>query len=71
MDANKVEYLLNKKQKIEQEIAHIQLKCNHLNKVIKMIHQGSSHEVRWVCKDCSMVLGWPSEQERNKFFKNS
>jgi len=71
MDANKVEHLLNKKQKIEQEIAHIQLKYNHLNKVIKMIHQGSSNEVRWECKDCSMVLGWPSEQERNKFFKNS
>lgn len=73
MDANrqKVEKLLSKKRNIEIELNNIQSECNHNNKVISMVHQGSSHEVRWVCRDCSIALGWPSEQERNKFLNNS
>jgi len=71
MDTNKVDKLVDQKRKLDQEIRQIQSACSHHNKVITMIHQGSSHEVRWACRDCSMVLGWPSEQERNKFFNNS
>jgi len=71
MGANKVDRLLDQKRKLDQAIKQIQSECNHKNQVISMIHEGSSHTVRWVCNDCSKVLGWPSEQERNKFFNNS
>ena len=67
MDANKVEKLLNKRRDIELQIDRIQSKCNHKTKVIKMIHIGSLHEVRWVCEDCSLKLGWPTDFELNKF----
>ncbi len=66
--AKKVENLLNKKRTIEREIDKIQSACNHKNKVISMIHEGSCHSVRWVCSDCSRVLGWPTDRERRKFF---
>jgi len=69
--AKKVEDLLNKKRSIDKQIDTIQSACNHKNKVIRMVHKGSMHEVRWVCEDCSKVLNWPSEWEKNKFFKNS
>jgi len=65
--AKKVEDLLNKKRSIDKQIDTIQSACNHKNKVIRMIHIGSMHEVRWVCEDCSKVLGWPTAVEHDKF----
>ena len=65
--AKKVEELLNKKRSIDKQIDTIQSACNHKNKVIRMIHIGSMHEVRWVCEDCSKVLGWPTGAESDKF----
>jgi hypothetical protein len=65
--AKKVEDLLNKKRSIDKQIDTIQSACNHKNKVIRMIHIGSMHSVRWVCEDCSKVLGWPTASESDKF----
>ena len=67
MDANQVEKLLDKKRSIEKQIDTIQSACNHKNKVIKMVHIGSMHEVRWVCEDCSIRLGWPTSIESDRF----
>ena len=65
--AKKVEELLNKKRSIDKQIDTIQSACNHKNKVMRMIHIGSMHEVRWVCEDCSKVLGWPTATESDRF----
>jgi len=65
--AKKVEELLNKKRSIEKQIDTIQSACSHKNKVIRMVHIGSIHEVRWVCEDCSKLLGWPTALESDKF----
>lgn len=65
--AKKVEDLLNKKRSIEKQIDTIQSSCNHKNKVIRMVHKGSMHEVRWVCEDCGKLLGWPTATESDKF----
>ena len=67
MDTNEVEKLLNNKRSIEKQIDTIQSACNHKNKVIKMVHIGSMHEVRWVCEDCSIKLGWPTAAASHKF----
>ena len=69
MGANKVDRLIDQKRDIEKEIDKIQSECNHKNKVISMIHVGSSHTVRWVCNDCKKVLGWPTDVERQKFLE--
>ena len=71
MDTNEVENLLNNKRSIEKQINTIQSACSHKNKVIKMVHQGSMYEVRWVCEGCSIKLGWPTDEESKKFFGNS
>ena len=67
MDANQVEKILDKKRKLEKQIELIQSACNHKKKVIKMVHIGSMHEVRWVCEDCSIKLGWPTASESDRF----
>jgi len=70
MDANKkkVEKLLSDKRNIEIKIDNIQSECNHKTKVLKQI-QGNGFELRWVCDDCCIVLGWPSEHDRIQYFK--
>ncbi len=67
MDANEVEKLLSNKRSIDKQIDTIQSACSHKNKVIRMVHIGSTHEVRWVCEDCSIKLGWPTASETDKF----
>ena len=70
MDANKkkVEKLLSDKRNIEIKINNIQSECRHENKVLKQIKE-SGFELRWVCDDCSKPLGWPSEQDRETYFR--
>jgi hypothetical protein len=71
MDANKkkVEKLLSDKREIEIEIDNIQSECNHKTKVLRQLRKESGFELRWVCDDCSRPLGWPTEQEREEYFK--
>ena len=62
----KVAELFIKKQKIEKEIKHIQKSCKHLNKTLKSIKENvdsSTFIIRWVCDDCSSIVGIPNKQE--------
>ena len=70
MDANKkkVEKLLSDKRNIEIKINNIQSECKHENKVLKQINE-NGFELRWVCDDCTLPLGWPSAAERDEFLK--
>ena len=68
----KINALFIKKQKIEKEIAKLQRSCNHENRSVKSIreHVDSSQSViRWVCNDCSRVIGFPNSSEIENFFK--
>ena len=63
MDAkHRVNKLLEQKRKIEQEIDNIQSRCNHSTKVIKQI-QETGFSPRWICEDCNMLLGYPTDFE--------
>ena len=70
MDAKrkKVDKLLSDKWNIERKIENIQSECNHENKVLKQIKE-NGFELRWVCDDCTLPLGWPSKAERDEFLK--
>ena len=70
MDANKkkVEKLLSDKRNIEIKINNIQSECRHENKVLKQIKE-SGFELRWVCDDCSKPLGWPTDRDRDEYFR--
>jgi len=68
MDANRrVDKLLDNRSKIDKEIYQIQSECNHKTKTLRMLPEGSFHEVRWVCEDCRKKLGWPQKHELDVF----
>jgi len=68
----KINNLLAKKQEIEKEIAILQKSCNHRKKSVKQVREredSSAPIIRYVCNECSMVLGYPSSKEIENFFK--
>tara|TARA_R100001015_G_C4452019_1_gene41861 strand:+ start:141 stop:365 length:225 start_codon:yes stop_codon:yes gene_type:complete len=68
----KINSLLAKKQKIKKEIAILQKSCKHNHKSVKAIRKNvdsTSPSIRYVCDECLMVLGYPTQQDRNNFFK--
>ena len=68
----KINNLFAKKQKIEKEIAILQKSCKHPKKTVKNVLErvdSSSPSIRYVCDECSMVLGYPTQQEKDDFLK--
>ena len=68
----KINNLFAKKQKIEKEIAALQKSCKHINKSVKQVRErvdSSSPSIRYVCDECFMVLGYPTQQEKDDFLK--
>ena len=68
----KITNLFAKKQKIEKEIATLQKSCNHRKKSVKQVRErvgSSSPVIRYVCDDCLMILGYPNQQDKDKFFR--
>ena len=68
----KINNLFAKKQKIEKEIALLQDSCNHSKKSVKSVRKNvdsTSPSIRYICDECSMVLGYPNQQDIDNFFK--
>ena len=68
----KINALFIKKQKIEKEIASLQDSCKHSKKSVKAIRErlaSSSPVIRYVCDECSQILGYPNQQDCDEFFK--
>ena len=64
-----VERLLNQKNKIERELRMIQEACVHTKQTIKQVTlgEGCQTSTRWVCNECSAVVGYPSEVELKNY----
>ena len=68
----KINNLFAKKQKIDKEIASLQKSCNHSKKSVKQVRErvdSSSPSIRYVCDECLIVLGYPTQQEKDDFLK--
>tara|TARA_A100001201_G_scaffold27492_1_gene30201 strand:+ start:695 stop:961 length:267 start_codon:yes stop_codon:yes gene_type:complete len=68
----KINNLFNQKQKIEKEIAILQKSCKHSKRSVRAIRKNvdiASPSIRYVCDECSMILGYPSKEDFDKFFK--
>jgi|TARA_Y100001963_G_scaffold85386_1_gene118084 hypothetical protein len=68
----KITNLFVKKQKIEKEIAILQKSCKHSKKSVKQVRinlDSSTPVIRYVCDECLIVLGYPTQQEREDFLK--
>ena len=70
--SNKAADLLNKRQKIDKELFNIQKSCKHSSKSLKAIRErvdSNTTVLRWVCDECLLPIGYPSEKEQNRYFK--
>tara|TARA_R110001592_G_scaffold89004_3_gene261902 strand:+ start:1754 stop:1954 length:201 start_codon:yes stop_codon:yes gene_type:complete len=61
----KADNLLNKISECQRELAKIQSNCIHTKKEIKFINQKEG--LRWVCKECKLLVGWPTQFECDKW----
>ena len=69
---HKITNLFAKKQKIEKEIAILQKSCKHLKKSVRLVRKSvdsTSPSIRYVCDECSIILGYPNQQDKDNFFK--
>ena len=68
----KVAALLGERQKIEKEIEEIQKSCQHLTKSIKNVRERLDSQTmitRYVCNECSLIIGIPNNNELQNFLK--
>ena len=61
----KADNLINKISKYQRELRTIQEECTPPTKDIRFIDPQKG--VRYVCRDCKLVLGWPSKDEIDKW----
>tara|TARA_B100000902_G_scaffold58477_1_gene65441 strand:+ start:534 stop:758 length:225 start_codon:yes stop_codon:yes gene_type:complete len=70
--SQKVATLLGERQKIEKEIEEIQKSCQHPTKSIKNVRERLDSQttvVRYVCDECSLIIGIPNNNELQNFLK--
>ena len=68
----KINNLFAKRQKIDKEIATLQKSCKHFKKSVRAVRKNvdsTSPSIRYVCNECSMILGYPTHQDIDNFFK--
>jgi len=68
----KVAALLGERQKIEKEIEEIQKSCQHPTKSIKNVRERLDSQttvVRYVCDECSLIIGIPNNDELQNYLK--
>ena len=68
----KVATPIERRQKIDKEIEDIQKECPHFNKSIKPIRErldSTTMVIRYVCDECLLSIGYPSEKEIQNYLK--
>mgnify|MGYP007063462416 FL=1 len=61
----KADKLINKITECQRELKKLQDSCTHLQKEVKFVN--SKEGVRWVCKECKALLGWPTQFHVDKW----
>jgi len=70
--SQKVATLLGERQKIEKEIEELQRSCQHPTKSIKNVRERLDSQTmvtRYVCNECSLIIGIPNNDELQNFLK--
>jgi len=68
----KIAFLLGEKQKIEKEIEELQRSCQHPTKSIKNVRErldSTTMVIRYVCNECLLIIGYPTEKEIQNYLK--
>ena len=69
---NKIAKLIESRQKIDKKIEDIQKRCPHSNISLKHTRErldSSSTIIRYICDECLLPIGYPSEKEIQNFLK--
>ena len=69
---NKVEGLLSTRKEIDKEIEELQKSCQHPTKSIKNVRErldSTAMVTRYVCDECSLIIGIPNNDELQNFLK--
>ena len=61
----KADKLINKISECQRELKKIQDSCIHLQKEVRFVD--TKEGVRWVCKECKSLLGWPGQVHIDKW----
>ena len=61
----KADKLINEISDCRRELKKIQDSCIHLQKEVRFVD--TKEGVRWVCKECKSLLGWPSQAHIDKW----
>ncbi len=70
--SQKIAKLFEKRQKIEKEIEELQRSCEHSTKSVKFTRErldSTIMVIRYVCDECLLSIGYPSEKEIQNFLK--
>jgi hypothetical protein len=61
--------IVNEIKALEKELEGIQISCNHQKNSLKNCPSGSDNtfSLRKVCDDCQLEIGYPSQEEINKW----
>ena len=61
--------IVNEIKALEKELEGIQTSCNHQKHSLKNCPSGSDNtfSLRKVCDDCQLEIGYPSQEEINKW----
>ena len=70
MTDGEMDKLKQKQKEIIEQINEYQSNCKHENEILKMVHTGSSSSLRVHCKDCDILLRYPSREEQNKYLSD-
>jgi len=61
----KADKLINTISECQRELGKIRGSCIHSKKEVKFINNNTG--VRWVCKECKSLLGWPDKLDVDKW----
>ena len=70
--SQKVAKFLEKRQKIDKEIEKLQKSCQHPTKSVKFVRErldSTTMVIRYVCNECSLIIGIPNNDELQNFLK--
>lgn len=70
MTDGEMDKLKQKQKEIIEQINEYQSNCKHEHEVIKMVQKGSTASLKIMCKDCDILLRYPTQEETKKYLNN-
>ncbi len=70
MTDGEMDKLKQKQKEIIEQINEYQSNCKHEHEELKMVHNGSMSSLKVTCKDCDILLRYPTQEETKRYLNN-